>query len=185
MLPNRCRSNRTVPATNQIRVPPYDLIIKESVRIAGSACARTTHRAMQPCSPTGEQTAGIAHSWKQLIEDCAGADRAPHVDLGVAYLNAGRWAEATRRKRVSRHALVLTPEHPVAANELGLVYRHTGRFALKRGESFETCAREAFPNYHIAQKNLGVLCDVFLTDLQLCAGKLPRLSGGRFLMSVK
>ena len=137
----------------------YDLIIKESVRIAGSV-RDDYDQAMHHLS-RGEQTLGI--TLLESIVAQAPELTAPHVDLGVAYLNVGRLADAEERLQ---HALVLTPDHPVAANELGLVYRRTGRFGLAR-LSFQT-ALEKFPNYHIAQKNLGVLCDVFLTDLN-CA----------------
>jgi Flp pilus assembly protein TadD len=137
----------------------YDLIIKESVRIASSV--RTDYdQAMRHLS-SGEQTAGI--SLLESIVAEAPELTAPHVDLGVAYLNAGQLAEAETRLL---HALVLTPGHPVAANELGVVYRRTGRFELAR-QSFLS-ALDKFPNYHIAQKNLGALCDVFLVDLN-CA----------------
>ena len=137
----------------------YDLIIKESVRIAGSVRA-DYNQAMHYLS-SGEQTAGI--TLLESIVAQAPELTAPHVDLGVAYLSVSRFAEAEERLQ---HALVLTPGHPVAANELGLVYRRTGRFALSR-QSFEA-ALDKFPNYHITQKNLGVLCDLFLTDLN-CA----------------
>ena len=137
----------------------YDLIIKESVRIAGSVRA-DYDQAMRYLS-SGEQTAGITLLESIVVQ--APELTAPHVDLGVAYLSVSRLAEAEERLQ---HALVLTPGHPVAANELGLVYRRTGRFALAR-LSFQS-ALDKFPNYHISQKNLGVLCDVFLTDLN-CA----------------
>ncbi len=138
---------------------PYDLIIKEGVRIPGSVRA-DYDQAMRHLAG-GEQAAGITLLESIVAE--APQLTAPHVDLGVAYLNAGRLADAEARLQ---HALMLTPDHPVAANELGLVYRRTGRLALAR-QSFER-ALETFPNYHVAQKNLGVLCDVFLTDLN-CA----------------
>ncbi len=137
----------------------YELIIKESVRIAGSVRADYT-KAMRHLS-SGELDAAI--TLLEAVVDAAPELTAPHVDLGVAYLNAGRLEQAEARLQ---HALLLTPEHPVAANELGVVYRRTGRFDLARA-SFEI-ALDKFPNYHVAQKNLGVLCDVFLTDLQ-CA----------------
>ena len=51
---------------------------------------------------------------------------------------------------------------------MGIVYRRTGRFEEAR-ESYER-ALEVHPGYHFALLNLGVLCDLFLEDLQ-CALK--------------
>jgi len=88
---------------------------------------------------------------------------APLIDLGIAYHRAG---DLEKAEQYLLQALALNPEHPSAYNELGIVYRETGRFAEAR-QSYQA-ALDVYPGYHHARRNLAILCDLYLADLN-CA----------------
>jgi Flp pilus assembly protein TadD len=88
---------------------------------------------------------------------------APHIDLAIAYHRAG---DLTAAETHLKQALAINPHHPVALNELGIVYRKTARFAQAR-QSYQA-ALDVYPGFHYARRNLGVLCDLYLDDLE-CA----------------
>jgi Flp pilus assembly protein TadD len=88
---------------------------------------------------------------------------APRIDLGVAYRRAGDLEAAERNLLL---ALEQNFDHPIAHNELGIVYRKMGRFSEAR-QSYEN-ALAIYPGYHFARRNLAVLCDLYLADLS-CA----------------
>jgi Flp pilus assembly protein TadD len=107
--------------------------------------------------------AGIA--LLESVADAAPNLSAPRIDLGMAYHRSGDLVSAEEQLR---RALEINPSHPVALNELGIVYRKTARFADAR-RSYQG-ALDVYPGFHFARRNLAVLCDLYLADLD-CAVK--------------
>ena len=107
--------------------------------------------------------AGQGVSLLESVVERAPEVSGPRIDLGIAKHRAGD-LEAAEEHLLK--ALDLNPDHPVVHNELGIIYRKTGRFAEAR-RSYEA-ALAVYPGYHHARRNLGVLCDLYLADLE-CA----------------
>lgn len=100
-----------------------------------------------------------------LLEVISKTDKhsAPYINLAIAYSEIGKIQDA---ENILLKAVKINPNHPVTNNELGLVYRKTGRFseAKKRYEN----VIKSYPQFLPARKNLGILCDLFMNDLD-CA----------------
>jgi tetratricopeptide (TPR) repeat protein len=88
---------------------------------------------------------------------------APYVNLGIAY---GRKNKLDEAEKVLLKAVELNKGHPIANNELGLVLRKKGRF--KDAKSAYESAISVYPNYLPAIRNLGILCEIYMRDLE-CA----------------
>lgn len=99
----------------------------------------------------------------EKVAEVAPTLSAPRIDLGIAYHQLGELEAAEAHLHT---ALAINPAHPVALNELGIVYRKTARFAQAR-QSYEA-ALDVYPGFHFARRNLAVLCDLYLADLN-CA----------------
>ncbi len=95
---------------------------------------------------------------EKVIEQSPGVT-APYIDIAIAYQRIGKPEQAEEHLKT---ALKLFPEHPVACNEYGLLYRKTGRFSEARAMYEKAIAR--FPDYYPAHRNLGILCDLYLHD---------------------
>jgi len=133
--------------------------ITEEVKIPDSA--RVKYNEALNHLHEGQLEQGIV-----ILEEIAAAApllTAPKIDLGIAYHRQGDLDVA---EKYLLQALEFNANHPVAHNELGIVYRKTGRFAEAK-QQYEA-AITIYPGYHHARRNLAILCDLYLGDLS-CA----------------
>ncbi len=86
---------------------------------------------------------------------------APHINLGIAYARTDKIEQAEAQ---FKKAMELVPGHPVAGNECGMLFRKKGRFEEARTMYEQVLA--GYPNYYPVHRNLGILCDLYLGDLE-------------------
>lgn len=130
--------------------------ITQDIRVSGDV--RTDYESAVRLLQQEKYPEGIA----LLVKVTQGAPTAiaPYIDLGIAY---GRTGDLDRAEASLKQALQLDPSHPIANNELGMVYRRKGKFADARA-SYEK-ALAVYPSFHFAQRNLAILCDLYLADV--------------------
>ncbi|MCC2638242.1 MAG: hypothetical protein K0Q68_1961 [Moraxellaceae bacterium] len=98
----------------------------------------------------------------ELLERVASVSRnnpVPYINLAMVHAKTGNLEKAEHH---FKQALAMEPENPVAINEYALLLRRSGRFAEAR--SLYEGILKKHPNYALAQRNLGVLCDLYLRD---------------------
>jgi len=88
---------------------------------------------------------------------------APYVNLGIAYYRTG---DEKHAEEAFLEALRAAPLDPVASNELAVLYRRQGRFDEARNTYAEALTQN--PENLPLIKNLGILCDLYLQDVN-CA----------------
>lgn len=101
-----------------------------------------------------------------LLESLTSTEKrfpAPYVNLAIAYSRTGQIRQAEQNFIM---ALRLDVGHAVANNELGLLYRESGRFAAARTAYQNALVQH--PDYLPARRNLGILCELYIHDLE-CA----------------
>lgn len=133
--------------------------ITEKARISSNV--RSDYGQALTLIEQGRRDEGIA--LLEVVADATPELSAPRIDLGIAYHHAGNLEAAEKHLLL---ALESNPNHPIAHNELGIVYRKSGRFAQAK-QTYES-ALAIYPGYHYARRNLAVLCDLYLVDLN-CA----------------
>lgn len=143
----------------EIELQDAGFTITEQVRISGDARAEYERALSLLRQKRYDEGISIL---LDVTESTPGVT-APYIDLGIAYEQTGDLEQA---EEALDTAARLSPDNPIVQNELGILYRKTGRFADARA-SYEK-ALAVFGDFHFARRNLAVLCDLYLADLD-CA----------------
>ena len=147
-----------------------------------SACASGPQTSSRPVDPMSVKVSGsVNRDFLQAVEYLQGerfpeaiellltvVEReqrlsAPYVNLGIAYYKTG---DEKHAEEFFLQALRAAPLDPVASNELAVLYRRQGRFSEARKTYTESL--QLYPENLPLIKNLGILCDLYLQDVN-CA----------------
>jgi len=158
-VPKSAESKSTTPLVTLLQDGREGFVINETARL-GDASRRDFESAVTLLNEAAYEQA--IELLKKIVAQSPGVT-APYIDLGMAYQQIGKSEEAEAQFKA---ALELVPGHPVAGNQYGLLLRKSGRFDEARKMYEEALAR--FPDYSPLHRNLGILCDLYLDDLQ-CA----------------
>jgi len=143
------------PSVARLKDGREGFIIKEVPKMDGES-RRNFNRAVAMLK---DQDYGQAIDLLEKVIEQSPHVTAPYINIAIAYQRIGKPEQAEEHLKT---ALKLFPGHPVACNEYGLLYRKTGRFAEARAMYEKAIAR--FPNYYPAHRNLGILCDLYMSD---------------------
>ena len=147
------------PTVAQLADGRKGFVIKEVPRL-DDAARRDFQRAVAMLNDGQYQQA--VDQLQKVIEQSPGVT-APYINLAIAYRHLDNLEQAETHLIT---ALDLVPGHPAACNEYGMLYRKTGRFDEARAMYEKVLVR--FPDYYPVHRNLGILCDLYLDDLE-CA----------------
>ncbi|MDX2412043.1 MAG: tetratricopeptide repeat protein [Woeseiaceae bacterium] len=156
--------SKSASSSTQVQVEVEESVgftLIEDARVQGDV--RVDYDRALDLLARGESNEGI--SLLKTVAAAAPGLSAPRISLAIAHHRLGDLELAEQHLL---QALSINPDHPIALNELGIVYRKTARFAAAR-QQYEA-ALAVYPGYHYARRNLAVLCDLYLADLE-CALK--------------
>ena len=87
------------------------------------------------------------------------ASAVPYINMAIAYKKLEKMDKA---EEALQAALKIEPGNPVANNEYALLLRKKGQFVEAR-QTYEKILTQ-YPEFALANKNLGVLCDIYIKD---------------------